>query len=647
MAYWKKLKNTDAVPVLKDELVFDTTPTVNSTNPVTSDGVARAIAGASGEVPAVTENDSGKVLTAIYDAGGPAVEWGEPAPEYTAGHGIAIDGNKVISAVGGTGITVTSSSTQTIELEMPCYSNQWVPGLAIGSGLTMLTPDLLGEVANGIDVTTDVALSADVTQSSGGTSGVVAYAAIFKINSDHSISKANRLVLDEITVFDWNTSDTYIGIDSGAVITYNSAHVNTTYSTITLADVEAAPTNYALGVFIYNPNGMGSFQYDTMSIETTAGASDPTMLVTSSYGKSVPGGAITVTTPVPVPQPSDNGKVLGVRNTSGALGWVAQPADELPSISGNAGKVLKVNSGATGVEWGDAGSNYSAGAGIAISEQGAISAVGGTGITVTAGSTVQKTLTAHTQDYVPSWTSTEQHMVTYMSLLDSALVADIQNGGIDVTLAYPFEQFASRDGGSEYFDDWGDHMSYFKAYAAIVELQTLTYSSGPTYWGSTANRLVLGEITSQWADPSGAYPTILANTVVNYDFADVNSSLSTITLADVLANPGNYCLTVLFLDTYGNLNEFDDRYSPYTCTVLTSYLSGSGDYTTGSYTAMSPSAITVTNPVPAYAAGDAGKVLQVNASGTGVQWTNYVQAEVVQALPANPTSGVLYIVTGA
>jgi hypothetical protein len=64
-------------PVLTEELVLDAVPTVNSFNSVTSDAVARAIAGASGEVPQVTENDNGKVLTAIYDEGGPAVEWAE------------------------------------------------------------------------------------------------------------------------------------------------------------------------------------------------------------------------------------------------------------------------------------------------------------------------------------------------------------------------------------------------------------------------------------------------------------------------------------------------------------------------------------------------------------------------------------------
>lgn len=70
-------------PVLVDKLVLDAVPTVNSFNSVTSDAVARAVAGASGEVPAVTESDNGKVLKAVYDEGGAAVEWGEAAPAVT------------------------------------------------------------------------------------------------------------------------------------------------------------------------------------------------------------------------------------------------------------------------------------------------------------------------------------------------------------------------------------------------------------------------------------------------------------------------------------------------------------------------------------------------------------------------------------
>lgn len=48
---------------------------------------------------------------------------------------------------------------------------------------------------------------------------------------------------------------------------------------------------------------------------------------------------------------SDSGKLLGV-DSSGE--WVPVEAPkELPSVAGNAGKVLKVNAGATGTEWAD------------------------------------------------------------------------------------------------------------------------------------------------------------------------------------------------------------------------------------------------------------------------------------------------------
>lgn len=63
-------------PVLTDNLVLDDRPNLNSFNGITSDAVARAVAGASGEVPQVTESDNGKVLTAVYDEGGAGVEWG-------------------------------------------------------------------------------------------------------------------------------------------------------------------------------------------------------------------------------------------------------------------------------------------------------------------------------------------------------------------------------------------------------------------------------------------------------------------------------------------------------------------------------------------------------------------------------------------
>lgn len=90
-------------PVLVDKLILDDVPTVNSLNAITSDAVARAVAGASGEVPAVTENDNGKVLKAIYDEGGAAVEWGDlPTVDqtYDASSENPQSGTAVAEAVG-------------------------------------------------------------------------------------------------------------------------------------------------------------------------------------------------------------------------------------------------------------------------------------------------------------------------------------------------------------------------------------------------------------------------------------------------------------------------------------------------------------------------------------------------------------------
>lgn len=124
---------------LTEVLVLDDKPVVNSFNGITSDAVARAVAGASGEVPQVTEGDNGKVLKAIYDEGGPAVEWGDAAPAvtvdqtYDATSENAQSGVAVAEAVGtpvnlvqGSGITLTENSgsvTISANAQLPAYSD--------------------------------------------------------------------------------------------------------------------------------------------------------------------------------------------------------------------------------------------------------------------------------------------------------------------------------------------------------------------------------------------------------------------------------------------------------------------------------------------------------------------------------------------
>lgn len=156
-------------PETISELVFDAKPIVNSFNAITSDAVARAVAGASGEVPQVTSEDNGKVLKAIYDEGGAAVEWGsEPTVDqtYDASSENAQSGTAVAEAVGtpvnlvqGSGITLTESSgnvTISADAQLPASTSadatkvltvdsSGVPVWAVGS--SKLTK-LFGTVTN-------------------------------------------------------------------------------------------------------------------------------------------------------------------------------------------------------------------------------------------------------------------------------------------------------------------------------------------------------------------------------------------------------------------------------------------------------------------------------------------------------------------
>lgn len=426
MAFWKKLNQTNDIRVLKDELVFDVTPTVNSTNPVTSDGIARAIAGASGEVPVVTENDNGKILTAIYDEGGPAVEWGAAPSELPA---VAGNAGKI---------------------------------LAVNSGAT----------------------------------GV-----------------------------EW---------------------------------ADAQGTEYEPGKGI---------------------------TLTTVFGEKF----INVTNPVP------------------------------SYVSGDAGKVLKVNSIGTGTEWVESWAKYKAGNGIAISQSKEISAVGGTGITVTGPSTSSGNL------YAP--TRTNGSSVYMLAPLTTDLVSMIETGGLNVVPGIDLTCSGVEP-----------TVGLYASICTIDDFNIIT----------TTQRLVLGQVNlsvthTQVPDPEDPeyyfdyYTAASTNATLVYDINDLNSTLSkTLTWADVKASPSSYAIGLLFFktETLCKPGYYDTGAS-------------SEAFNTGVYTTVTPGTITVTNPVPSYAAGDAGKVLTVNSGATGTEWTNFTQIEVVQSLPASPTSGVLYIVTGA
>jgi hypothetical protein len=91
-------KTTGAVTVL-DEVDPD------SINPVTARAVANAVAGASGEIPVIGDDDNGKVLKAVVDGSSKSVEWGEAASgsDVTTASGVISFGGAVPVKVHYTG----------------------------------------------------------------------------------------------------------------------------------------------------------------------------------------------------------------------------------------------------------------------------------------------------------------------------------------------------------------------------------------------------------------------------------------------------------------------------------------------------------------------------------------------------------------
>ena len=108
---YSDLSGTPTIPTV------DQTYNASSTNAQSGVAVASAIAAIPApsvdEVPDVTSSDDGKVLTASYSGGQGSYSWqtAQGGASYTAGDGIAIDGNNVVSAdVDGTTIGINATT---------------------------------------------------------------------------------------------------------------------------------------------------------------------------------------------------------------------------------------------------------------------------------------------------------------------------------------------------------------------------------------------------------------------------------------------------------------------------------------------------------------------------------------------------------
>mgnify|MGYP003289510323 CR=1 FL=1 len=341
MAYWKKIKNTNAVPVLKDELVFDQTPTVNSTNPVTSDGVARAIAGASGEVPVVTESDNGKVLKAIYDAGGPAVEWGEatvdqtydatstnaqsgvavaqaiaaiPSASYTAGDGIDIDAQNEVSVNVGTGLSINSGSTGNLTLAAPLDTSD-----STYKCLGRLTAQAVAAIKNNAALKVTVLAEYQIDSSSFWSNdvrvAVINQSPFYPVAPNIGLNVAILSSTNIYSEFVYNSGTSKYVMSANTQVTVDFA--NATIGSNTSWDaVEANPTNYMLVLAQVDSSIMYRCAY------SAASGSDPETKDVASIEYTVPGdNSLEVSNPLPSYAAADAGKVLQVNADGTGTQW--------------------------------------------------------------------------------------------------------------------------------------------------------------------------------------------------------------------------------------------------------------------------------------------------------------------------------------
>lgn len=311
-------ENKSFKPVLTDKLVYDTKPTVNSFNGITSDAVARAIAGASGEVPAVTESDNGKILTAIYDAGGAAVEWSE-APSGIPD--MAGQDGKILGAVDNGG---------TMEA-------QWI-SKPVSNVTTSEKQFVVGVNGTGHPITVDCANATTV-----GTSST------FTENGTYTMFNSNPCVLfplahldpcslgsgtATLTIPEDITYDTSKMNLSKAYIYYLNESTGSFGPSCTISENILAVGKIKAGTYtISGANSAASYGYD-----------DGIVIYVMGGGFQADWDAFLATFTEDIQSWTLSYSVSEI------TGYSITPA-VLPTVTGNAGKILTVNSGATGVEW--------------------------------------------------------------------------------------------------------------------------------------------------------------------------------------------------------------------------------------------------------------------------------------------------------
>ena len=238
-----------------------------------------------------------------------------PSSSYTAGDGIAIDGNNEISARLGDGLEIGTSLG-------PVTNTAKATGGGSSSTSVMQRLDpILADAIEGNGITYTIQNLTDnnnVSQSwvYWGVGSRKLYPAICSISSGPHVDESTRLVLSTTGI---DTSSSSGSLAAGTQLTYNLNDVNTSMSTLTWATISAHPENYSLSV-IWEDEGLYSRVYATGSYTANELYESGTITMMEATL-----GAIKVSNPLPASTSADASKVLTV-NSSGAPAWASAQA---------------------------------------------------------------------------------------------------------------------------------------------------------------------------------------------------------------------------------------------------------------------------------------------------------------------------------